>query len=275
MQIKNVINENDYEFTISSFNVLYAALSASFRSSYSSQSFSSAPSTVSASSSTSSFVSSSAQAHSQNSPFASNHQQDVQKICVLLYENYCKLVSSASSEAVCPFLLSRQSIQESLIPGLNSLKDIFQTRIINAHSNEFVHQLEKIIWKAVEQINTSHAHLANIADQNGSPSTMQSYSTPTTGSNSVVNTTTTTPSSGLNELRTSPKTQPIELAGSSISAAISSTSTSSISSLGTNAAQQQQGDYFKSFVFKGITNLKDQSKDKLSNFLSTNKTFKK
>jgi hypothetical protein len=138
-----------------------------------------------------------------------------------------------------------------------------------------VHQLEKIIWKAVEQINTSHVHLANMAEQNGSPSTMQNHSTPTTGSYSAINT--PSPSSGLGETRTSPKTQPIESTGPSTSTTISSSSTSSISSLGINAnqQQQQQGDYFKSFVFKGINNLKDQSKDKLSNFLSTNKTLKK
>lgn len=56
--------------------------------------------------------------------------------------------------------------------------------------------------------------------------------------------------------------------------AITANSPITTANIGGAAVAAADGAKFKSF-FNGINSLKDSSKDKFSNFLSTNKTFKK
>ena len=121
MQIKNAINDNDYEFPVSAFTVTFSKL---------------------ATLSSSSVMSSSSSTLSQASTI--NHQQDLIKICTLLYDTYRKLVANETET----LYISRQSLQESLLPGLVCLRDIFQNNVINLASstpNEYVLQLDQVI----------------------------------------------------------------------------------------------------------------------------------
>lgn len=121
MQIKNAINDNDYEFPVSAFATTFSKL---------------------ATLSSTSVKSSSSPTISHTSSI--NHQQDLIKICALLYDTYRKLVANESQT----LYISRQSLQESLLPGLVCLRDIFQNNVINLASsspNEYVLQLDQII----------------------------------------------------------------------------------------------------------------------------------
>ncbi len=74
-----------------------------------------------------------------------NHQQDIIKISVLIYDTYQKLCTTQDINKV--LYISRQSLQESLLPGLFCLRDIFQDHIISSISgkNEYVQHLDTVI----------------------------------------------------------------------------------------------------------------------------------
>lgn len=231
LQIKNVINDNDYEFSQSALTASFTSIS-SLSSSYSNNSTSS----------------------KENQQ---NHQNDLLKICVLLFDIYQKLFSTNSENKIVH--ISRQSVQESLLPGLNCLKDIFLHNIINSNShNEYVQQLDNLMHKTdlLQQHTNSqsdHQIIAMDSNQISSSNSMPVFNaghqeaSPLKLNNTLTNTATAA-------------------LGDMVNASVSTLTSSNGSIDNTN---------FKSFVFKGITNFKDHSKDKLSNFLLTNKTFKK
>lgn len=93
-----------------------------------------------------------------------NHQHDVIRICVLLFDNYQRLCLSSSlpsttlahiDHSIPHIQLSRQSAKESILPGLVTLKDIFQNKIIfsssnhssSGQSNEFLQSIDSMIQK--------------------------------------------------------------------------------------------------------------------------------
>lgn len=85
-----------------------------------------------------------------------NHQQDVMKICVLLFDIYQKLCLTTSlyhqtNEEPSPIQLSRQSTKESILPGLTTLKDIFQNKVIQAsssqHHNDFLNTIDSMMHR--------------------------------------------------------------------------------------------------------------------------------
>lgn len=129
MQIKNVINDNDYDFPLSAVTLSFSKI---------------------ASLSSSSLMTLSSSTLSQSSTTKMNdhqhHQQDVLKICVLLFDTYKKLCTSQDDSNIV--FISRQSLQESLLPGLVCLKEIFHNNILSPISpNDFALQLENIISK--------------------------------------------------------------------------------------------------------------------------------
>ena len=141
MQIKNVINDNDYEFPLSAVTLTYPKI---------------------ASLSSASLMSLSSSTLSQSSTTKMNdhqhHQQDVLKICILLYDTYKKLCTTQDDSNIV--YISRQSLQESLLPGLVCLKEIFQNNVISpTSSNEFVSQLESIISK-IEKMQISSTSIS-------------------------------------------------------------------------------------------------------------------
>ena len=269
MQIRTVINDNDYEFTISSFTSSLKSLN---------QQTSPRP-TTSTSSALSSASSSSFNSNRENL-IQQSQLQDIQKICALVFNIYQKLCLPNANENAQNISISRQSIKESLIPGLINLKDIFQNNIIHSGSlnsqNEYVLQLEQIMNRI------EHAqHYSNIES---TPSPAPNNTLYSNSANSHSLTPVTTHEKVVTNSATLLNSATTEASVSDLVNAFSTSSLSSINSAITNSfnssAVNQNGapgdnSNFKSFVFKGITNFKDHSKDKLSNFLLTNKTFKK
>lgn len=98
-----------------------------------------------------------------------NHQQDVIRICVLLFDNYKRLCLSSSTllvqqadKNIYQIQLSRQSAKESILPGLITLKDIFQNKIISHQNtaNELLQQIETMIQK-IETMQLESPNLAS------------------------------------------------------------------------------------------------------------------
>lgn len=263
MQIRNVINDNEYEFSIASFSSSLKLLNQQM----SPRAATSTTSTISNSSS------SSYNSNRESLQQQQTQQQDIQKICALVFNIYQKLcLTTTGNEANLQqnISISRQSIKESFIPGLLNLRDIFQNNIIhsNNNQNEYVTQLDFIINRL------EHPNLRN--ESTSSPITNNIYSN-NSNSHSL------TPVSTLETKTVSSLNSAIsETSRNDILNVISSTSLSSINnaisgplnigSIVQNGAADNAN--FKSLVFKGITNFKDHSKDKF-NFLLTNKTFKK
>jgi hypothetical protein len=305
LQIKNVITDNDYEFSLASLN---AILSTSNSTGY----FTSSSTFSGNIKSTSTSISSNSLKDNLNQQQQQNHQLDVQKICLLLFDAYMKLYSTIDNdnEHLSEVLISRQSIQESLLPGLSYLNDIFLNNVIISSSqqntqNEFSiklegmqHKLESLLQQQ-HHSDSQHTHRSLANESSHQLVSSQSPRFNNISSNH------STPATILNDLSVSiisPLKSTATLTGTNIAngaselinasvAALSSSSTSSISSnVGSvsttqtqqNQHQQQQqqaqaqasSEIFKSFVFKGISNFKDHSKDKLSNLL-TNKNLKK
>jgi hypothetical protein len=274
MQIRNVINDNEYEFSLASFTSSLKSLN---------QQQASPKSVKSASFSTtnSNYQRDMLLQHQQ-----SIQQQDIQIICALVFNIYQKLCLSTSNDTSITFI-SRQSIKESLIPGLINLREIFQHHIIQNisngnHQNEFVAQLDLIMNKL------EHSHLTSESTPLASPNVTHNsnshiYTTPVTTTTTI----TITPNHNHDTIALSQKT------ASNLSSNINKESSfeslsvnNTISGQPNNNGQPVQGvinqngmldgnSNFKSFVFKGIASFKDNSKDKFSNFLSTNKTFRK
>ena len=264
MQIRNVINENDYEFSISSFTSSLKSLNQQ-----------ASPKSTISTTSTISNSSSSSVGSNRESLQQHNQQLDVQRICALVFSIYQKLcLTSIENGQQSNISISRQSIKESMIPGLLNLKDIFQNNIIpssysNNH-NEFISQLDHMMNRlenshftkeSTPSPNTNNLYINNSNSQIFTPVTTHEQTaklTVNSGSNAVL-----TESNILNAASTTSL--------SSINNAISgSLNVGAVSQNGTT-----DNSNFKSFVFKGINNFKDHSKDKLSIFLLTNKTFKK
>ncbi len=267
MQIRNVINDNEYEFTLASFNSSLKLLN---------QQASPRP-TVSASSTISNSSSSSFNSNRESLQQQQTQQQDIQRICSLVFNIYQKLCLTNSAENNLPqnISISRQSIKESLIPGLLNLRDIFQNNIIqnSNNQNEFVTQLDFIINRlehpnlkneSTSSPNTNNLYLNNSNSHSLTPvSTQEAQTKPISSQNSVSNDT------NRNDIMASLNS----MSGTSLSSINNAISGSlNIGAITQNGTADNAN--FKSFVFKGITNLKDQSKDKFS-FLMTNKTFKK
>jgi hypothetical protein len=84
MQIKNVIHDNDYEFSLSSFMALSSAMTAS---------------------STISFSTFNSSKDGQQS-----QQQEIQKICILLFDSYYKICMQTNSDQQSVYI-SKQSVQ--------------------------------------------------------------------------------------------------------------------------------------------------------------------
>lgn len=148
LQIKNVISDNDYEFPLSAFTFSISQL---------------------ASQSSTSLMSVSSSPYSQSSIKLNEHQhyqQDVVKICALLYDIYQRLCTNTKDENKTLYI-SRQSLQESLLPGLLCLKEVFQNHVISISStgpNEYVLQLERIIT-IIEKMH----HQGSMQDLTSSP----------------------------------------------------------------------------------------------------------
>lgn len=265
MNVKNVINDNDYEFSLAALTASFLAISSL------------SPASLSSSSSCSSISS----IKENQFQLQQNQQQDLIKICVLLFDTYQKICLT-SDDNPKPISISRQSIQESLLPGLSCLREIFHNHIIlnstTSNSNDYVLLLDTMIHK-IENMQTANS-LPN--DLHTSPSLNNNL-------NSIHSTPTLSVNTGsMNEINSSPlKVSPGALVGDMFNATgvnvLSSSSASSFSSTSTvtsanqinGLSQNAENNNFKSFVFKGFSSFKDQSKDKLSNFLLTNKTFKK
>lgn len=314
MQIKNVITDNDYEFTLSSLTSTFLSITASFNNTTNNSITSSNSQLILSNSSTLTSIASSTSNQSikdlklatttatttggQAQP-QTQQQQDIQKILALLFENYKAICLSTNSD----LNISRQSIQESLLPGLSNLKDIFQHKIIinqigSASSNnislqnDYVAQLDNIIHK-LEQAQHENTNISPIISTTTSSN---SHLTPSSILNDVSSTLSSSPlkispmsgiiANGINlsnaivDTVVTYSTNNVTNTGPGVLSSLASSSNSSISSNNSNMIQNGQNNNennanFKSFVFKGITNFKDQSKDKLSNFQLANKLFKK
>ncbi|CAF0796504.1 unnamed protein product [Brachionus calyciflorus] len=278
MNVKNIINENDYEFTLSEVTATFLT--------FSSQS----PVSLSASSSNSSLSSSYSNLKENQFQMHQNQQQDIIKLCVLLYDTYQSICFS-SEDNQKPLVISRQSIQESLLPGLSSLREIFHNCIIintntissnslSNNQNDYVKELDAMIHK-IESIQNN---ITNSNDVNSSP-----LNTPNLGQVYLSPSPSLKLKNNFNEKVSPLKVSPGALISDFVnmgSNALSSSSASSFSSTSTvtSVTNQQQHNSvnenstngnLKSFVFKGFSQFKDQSKDKLSNFLLTNKSYKK
>ncbi len=133
LQIKNAFSDNDYEFPLSAFSAAFAQVNSA---------------------SSSSLVSSSSSQISAKFNEHPNHQQDVIKISVLIYDTYQRLCTTHDINKV--LYISRQSLQESLLPGLMCLREIFQNNVISSGPghNEYVQQLDAII-SSIERMQTS------------------------------------------------------------------------------------------------------------------------
>lgn len=249
MNIKNMIIENDYEFSLSEIKAAFFSFSLL--------------GSVSASSSNSSI--SSYTSHKDNSIHLHSQQHDIIKICVLLFDTY-KSMCFLSAEDKNSQPLSRQSTKESLLPGLTCLKEIFHDSIIihsgSSSHNDYVKSLDAMIQKiGTDMIENSSESSPPNAKNSPSPSLK-----------------------GINfDIKTPIKSTLIGDIVNKSSSNLSSSSASSASSSSTVTHVSQNliaetpstNANFKSFVFKGFNNFKDQSKDKISNFLITNKNSKK
>lgn len=252
MNIKNMIIENDYEFSLSEFKSAFFSFSLL--------------SSVSTSSSNSSLSSHSSQ--KENPIQIHNQQNDIIKICVLLFDTY-KSMCFLSTKDQNSQSVSRQSTRESLLPGLSCLKEIFQDSIIihsgSSGQNDYVKSLDAMIHKIESDMYES-------SNENSPPNSTKSQLSPSP-SFKRINT----------DYKTPVNTSIVSEIGNKGPGILLSTSPSSASSTNTAASLSQNqineslttNANFKSFVFKGFNNFKDQSKDKLSNFLITNKNLKK
>jgi hypothetical protein len=241
LQIKNVITENDYEFTMSAMTSTYLALTSS--------QIQLNPNAIKSSS-----ISSISSHNSVKTENQQNHQQDVIKICVLLFDNYQKLCissfgtdDSSHSNQLYPIHLSRQSAKESILPGLLILKDIFHNKIIQNnthHQNEFLLAIENMIYKIEhmqsESPNTNTTHRVLTENMTNSPIKASPVAINTSG-----------------------------LVSDLVSASVSSISTLSAATTSSDLTSNLHlpENNFKSLMFKGISNF-NHSKDKLSNLLA-------
>jgi hypothetical protein len=306
MQIKNVINDNDYEFTLPSIAATFATIT--------SLSSTSSPSTSSHMLASSSATSLSKENQHHTHPH--HHQQDVLKICVLLFDTYLKLCTTTANESSKIVYISRQSIQESLLPGLICLKEIFENNVIasstatsSSITNDYAIQLELIINKVEQMFQQSSSSSSHTEAQSYTPTLSNANTTNNNNNSYNLNSNHSTPSivATSNEVMTPNFKTPTTNAASSITSSINSqlsntaailtnqaantvgdlvnacgvavlsttTNLATPNALSSSTAHTEQNANFKSFVFKGINNLKDQSKDKFTNFLLTNKSFKK
>ena len=232
LQVKNVINDNDYEFSQSSLAVSFASITSL----------------------NSSYLSSSVLSSQENQQ---HHQQDLLKICVLLFDIYQKIFSTNSENKL--LYISRQSVQESLLPGLHCTRDIFLNNIINSNvHNEYVQQLDQFIYKS-EMLHSTNSVSNSEHQKSQIAKAANSFST----SNS-------TPILNVQESPLSPRKAITSL--SNATTALGDMVNANVSNLSVNGTTDNV--HFKSFVFKGITNFKDHSKDKLSSFLLNNKMKK-
>jgi hypothetical protein len=151
-----------------------------------------------------------------------------------LFDIYEKLFSVNNENKLV--YISRQSVYESLLPGINCLKDIFLHNVINSNSqNEYVQRLDELIHKTelLYTVSNSEYHIGSNIGLTSTQTISQDQSLPSINliNNNSINSITNT--------------------ANAISDLVSSGVTENAN--------------FKSFVFKGITN----SKDKLSNFYKT------
>ncbi|RNA19957.1 hypothetical protein BpHYR1_051497, partial [Brachionus plicatilis] len=232
MNVKNMIIENDYEFSLSEIKAAFFSFSLL--------------STVSASSSNSSISSHSS--HKDNSIHFQSQQYDIIKICVLLFDTY-KSMCFLSGEDKNSQPISRQSARESLLPGLSCLKEIFHDSIIihsgSSGQNDYVKSLDAMIHKIEAEMNEN-------SSENSSPNSKNSQ---------------LSPSLTLKEINSEIKTPVKVSAGSLIgeivnkgTSALSSSSASSASSASTVTSMNlnpvtetpNPNANFKSFVFKDL-----------------------
>lgn len=247
-----MIIENDYEFSLSEFKSAFFSFSLL--------------SNVSISSSNSSLSSHSSQ--KENPIHIHNQQNDIIKICVLLFETY-KSMCFLSLDDQNSQPVSRQSTRESLLPGLSCLKGIFHDSIIihsgSSGQNEYVKSLNAMIHKIESDMN-------DISNENSPPNSTNTHLSPSPPLK-IINSDNKTPvkTSIVGEIVS--RNTGVVLSGSSSSASSTGTATP-VCQNQINESLSTNGN-FKTFVFKGFNNFKDQSKDKLSNFLITNKNLKK
>lgn len=270
MQIKNVINENDYEFSLASISLAFSVIST-LPNSISMSAMANASPLTAASSSTSSISSYNSTSTStiKESQFA-NHQQDVIKICVLLFDNYQKLCwpnsNESAAEVTASVSLSRQSVKESIVPGLQILKDIFQNKIITGpgsasshslsvtHQNDYHATIETMIHRLENTISDSPN--TNVTPNSATPHDTHLLNTPVKVSP--------------NPMATNAINNTAVFMNDLVSASVQSLSNATTHiTTGTSNVDNN----FKSMVFKGISNL-NNSKDKLSSLLA-HKSFKK
>jgi hypothetical protein len=272
MQIKNAINENEYEFRINMLNSILYSLN-NYQNSIQS---------------TGSCAGKDLSQNSTSHQQIQNQQQDLAKICILLFDIYQKICPSQENI----LSISKQSIQESLLPGLNHLNEIFHHKIIqnssisltssSIHSiatltnqNEFSTQLDKLIFK-VEH----YQHLPDTSTPAAVASNLD-QTTPVTAvsssSSSSPQTNPPTTNGSVADQSTHSKNLMGDLINSSMASSITTPVTTLANQLSNSIATNAENSNFKSFFSKGINNIKDHySKDKLSNFqFLANKAFKK
>jgi hypothetical protein len=272
-----VINDNDYEFHLSTLNSIYQSLSSLNTTSFTSTSSSHSIASSAASSSTYSLKDTVIISSHQQ---IQNQQQDLARICVLLFDIYIKMCLPQPHDQLVHIYISRQSIQESLLPGLSCLHEIFHNKVIISggqnlssnnslvtltNQNDFASQVDRIASR-VEQMMQMDAspNLAVTSNMDSASSTPVK----TINLNSIaVNSAATLASVNANIT-------------DFVNSGVSALSTSTLSTPMTTIANQltnmnADNSNFKSFFSKGISNFKDQSKDRFNNFLLTNKNAKK
>ncbi len=278
MQIKTVINDNDYEFHLTALSSIYQSLgslhSTSFTSAASSHSIASSTASSSTYSLKDTVIISS---HQQ----IQNQQQDLARICVLLYDIYIKMCLPQPHDQLVNIYISRQSIQESLLPGLSCLHEIFHTKVIITSGGQNLSSNNSLITLTNQnEFATQVDRIATRMEQ-----LMQSDSSPNLAVTSNVDSVSSTPVKSLN-LNSIAANSAATLASVNanitdlVSSGVSALSTANLTTPVTTIASQltninTENSNFKSFFSKGISNFKDQSKDRFSNFLLTNKNAKK
>jgi hypothetical protein len=294
MQIKTVINDNDYEFHLSSLNSIYQSLGSLNTTSFTSSS--AANSAASSSHSIASTITGSSSTYSAKDTAAvnshqqiQNQQQDLARICVLLFDIYQKMCLPQPHDQLVNIYISRQSIQESLLPGLSCLFEIFHNKIImptgfasnnslstlTNHNNEFSAQIDRIAARVEKMMATDaspNLAVTSTVDAlsvslNATPT--KAAATAVANLNSAAAATLATVNANLSDLMSS------GVNALSNTAQLTTPVTTMASQLTTGIGGSAENSNFKSFFSKGISSFKDQSKDRFSNFLLTNKNAKK
>jgi hypothetical protein len=288
MQVRNIISDNDYEFKLTSLINTFQSLvpikpcsSTSDNNNSSVNSFSlSAPPSQMFSSTLLSSSSSSSSVGTQS--FKSSHQQDIQYMSILLFDTYrtlCINLSSMKNKSI-----SNQSIKESILPGLNCLKDIFENKVSsssdNGGVNEFCQQLD-IIIKAIQKneddssVNNS-SKISHLPDQINSLaiSTKSFLSSTVNNTDYVVGAASALMSNTVNAAQQLTQQQKTISPSNSTSSSASITTPTATNNVPQTTPTTESAN-FKSYVFKGISSFKDNSKDRFTNFLTTNKSNNK